>query len=253
VALVVDITAPGSPTGVITVVNAYLENKCKPACRRKQLAALMETLQENQNPIVLAGDFNTTGKDNSPMSVRGELIRLVKDYEFWIKQSINWFTPLSLPTYALMPFNFWRTYHDPTATHVPFSAVTRKPGSSATYESFVLRMEIPSIFVGCPRTMPRAGTLDDSNQRAWKGFVPTFAMPRDFGGVARLKLDWFFIKPLADTTNTKHQQYRLDPYYPRSMQDRNESVPDRLSGHAPMTVDLHIGDVPRPSWQNLPC
>jgi hypothetical protein len=121
-ALVADVSVPESPTGVVTLVDTHLENKCKPACRRKQMAALLETIQDVHNPLILAGDMNTTGKDGSPMSVRGELIRLVKDYEFWIKQSLNWFTPVSLPSYALMPFNFWRTYRDPTATHIPLFA-----------------------------------------------------------------------------------------------------------------------------------
>jgi endonuclease/exonuclease/phosphatase family metal-dependent hydrolase len=245
-AIIANISVPDSPTGAVTIVNAHLENKCKPSCRRKQIAALLEAIQNVQNPIVLTGDMNTTGATGSPISVRGELIRLVKDYEFWIKQAINWFTPLSLPTYALMPFKFWRTYRDPTATSVPIISSNPEAGLFRDLRKFRFADGNSFDFRGTPthNADGRGGTLANSNPRAWKGFVPTFAMPRDFGGVTRLKLDWFFVKPLAKTSAGKHRQYQLDPYFPRSMQDLNESVPDRLSDHAPMTVDLPLAGVP---------
>ena len=245
-ALVADISVPESPTGLVTVVDTHLENKCKPSCRRKQMAALLETIQDIHNPVILAGDMNTTGKDGSPISVRGELMRLVKDYQFWVKQALNWFTPVSLPTYALMPFNFWRTYRDPTATHVPLLGSNAEAAVFRDLRKFRFADGNSFDFRGLAthNADRRAGTLANSNQRAWKGFVPTFAMPRDFGGVARLKLDWFFVKPLANASTGKRKEYRLDPYFPRSLQDLNESVADRLSDHAPMTVDLPIPAVP---------
>jgi hypothetical protein len=169
-------------------------------------------------------------------------MRLVKDYQFWIRQAINWFTPLSLPTYAIMPFNFWRTYRDPTATHVPIVGSNPEATLFKDLRKFRFADGNSFDFRGLTtHTDKKTGTLANSNQRASKGFVPTFAMPRDFGGVARLKLDWFFVKPIASTTAAKHKQYLLDPYFPQSMQDLNESTPDRLSDHAPMTVDLHVG------------
>jgi endonuclease/exonuclease/phosphatase family metal-dependent hydrolase len=244
-ALVADVSVPESPTGVVTLVDTHLENKCKPACRRKQMAALLETLQDVRNPLILAGDMNTTGKDGSPMSVRGELIRLVKDYEFWVKQAVNWFTPVSLPSYALMPFNFWRTYRDPTATHIPLFGSNAEATIFRDMRKFRFADGNSFDFRGlASHTDHKGGTLANSNQRAWKGFVPTFAMPRDFGGIARLKLDWFLVKPLVSAPAGRQKQYRLDPYFPRSMQDLNESVADRLSDHAPMTVDLPLAPVP---------
>ena len=43
----------------------------------------------------------------------------------------------------------------------------------------------------------KGGTLANSNQRARKGFEPTFTLKRDFGGlVGNYKLDWILVKPL---------------------------------------------------------
>lgn len=245
-AIVAELVVPDSPTGSFTVVGTHLENKCKPACRRKQMNALLGTLQEIEGPLVIAGDMNTTGSDGSPMSVRGELMRLVKDYEFWIRQSINWFTPVSLPAYALMPLKFWRTYRDPTATHVPVLSGNQEAALFRDLRKFHFDDGDSFDFRGVRSHSleQRGGTLSDSNQRARKGFVPTFAMPRDFGGVVRLKLDWFFVRDLEEAPAGKHKEYRFDPYFPRSMQDLNESVADRLSDHAPITVDLAITSGP---------
>jgi hypothetical protein len=244
IAIVADISLPESPTGLVTLVDAHLENKCKPTCRRKQMAALLETIQNTPNPLVLAGDMNTTGKDGSPLSVRGELIRLLKDYEFWVKQAVNWFTPVSLPSYALVPFKFWRTYRDPTASHIPILGSNQEAALFRDVRKFRFVDGNSFDFRGiASHNDGKGGTLANSNQRAWKGFVPTFAMPRDFGGVVRLKLDWFFIKPLASVSAGKRKEYRFDPYFPRSMQDLNDSVPDGLSDHAPLTVDLPLAAV----------
>lgn len=241
-ALVADIDLPESPTGTATIVDTHLENKCKPSCRRKQMAALLEQLQDIRNPVILAGDMNTTGKDGSPTSVRAELMRLVKDYQFWVKQAVNWFTPMTLPTYAVMPFKFWRTYRDPTVAHIPILGSNPEAALFRDLRKFQFDDGNAFDFRGLPthNSARQSGTLANSNQRARKGFAPTFAMPRDFGGVVRLKLDWFFVKPLTAPSTGKHKEYQFDPYFPRSMQELNESIPDRLSDHAPMTVDLPI-------------
>ena len=254
-ALAADIRVPESPTGTVTIVNAHLENKCKPDCRRKQMQAIYEEIKNVNNPLVVAGDMNTTGKDGSPMSVKGELIRLVKDYQFWLKNAITWFTPVSLPTYALMPFKFWRTYRDPTVMHMPIFGTNAEAGLFGDVKKFKFEDGNGFDTRGLPThtASGRAGTFGDTNERAKKGFASTFAMPRDFGGVFKLKLDWFFVKPLeqpvseavpsasSSKAHAKNAPLHLfEPYFPVAMQSLNDSVDDRLSDHCPMTVDLPL-------------
>jgi hypothetical protein len=52
-------------------------------------------------------------------------------------------------------------------------------------------------FEGSPQRNKQGhgGTLSDSNERASKGFVPTFSMQRSIGGVFQYRLDWIFVKP----------------------------------------------------------
>jgi len=250
-ALAADIRVPESPTGTVTIVDTHLETKCKPECRRKQMQTLFEEIKNDQNPVILAGDMNTTGKDGSPMSVRGELMRLVKDYQFWVKNAITWFTPVSLPSYALMPFKFWRTYRDPTVMHIPILGSNAEAGLFADVKKF--KFADANMFdtrgLSTHTESGRSGTFGNSNERAKKGFASTFSMPRDFGGATRLKLDWFFVKPLekplASGPSQKSQpQHLFEPYFPVAMQTLNDSVDDGLSDHCPMTVDLRLAAMP---------
>jgi len=85
----------------------------------------------------------------------------------------------------------------------------------------------------------RAGTRANSNQRARKGFQSTFTLKRDFGGLAgRYKLDWFFVKPFILRPRGEGMSYAFAPHFPLTMRDLNNAVPDRVSDHAPITVDL---------------
>ena len=92
------------------------------------------------------------------------------------------------------------------------------------------------------RTLNGKGrTLANSNERAGKGFVPTYSFARDYGGVVgRFKLDWFFVKPFVQDPRLKNQNYFFAPHFPQTMRELNESVEDRISDHPPMTVDLSL-------------
>jgi endonuclease/exonuclease/phosphatase family metal-dependent hydrolase len=67
IALIVDLTVPDVPGGELTVVSVHLENKCPPGCRQTQITALLATLQGVHNPLVIAGDLNTSGGDATPL------------------------------------------------------------------------------------------------------------------------------------------------------------------------------------------
>jgi len=87
----------------------------------------------------------------------------------------------------------------------------------------------------------KSRTLSDSNQRASKGFVPTYAFARDYGGfVGRFKLDWIFVKPFIDDPRPRGQSNLFAPYYARTMRELNESTTERISDHPPITVDLPL-------------
>jgi len=242
-ALIADVEIPELPTGEATIVATHLENRCTPKCRRGQMDALLAYVKDERNPLVMAGDLNTTGKNNTPTSVRNEIMSRVTDYQFWIGQTVSYFHPLGIYKFALFPVHYLHGYNDPTAFHVPIFWDNRERSLFKTVEKFRFADERSFDFRGDPaRTLEQRGrTLADSNERATKGFVPTYAFARDYGGlVGRFKLDWFFVKPFIQNPRGSGQSDWFAPHFPITMRELNESVADRISDHPPMTVDLPL-------------
>ncbi|MFZ1049682.1 MAG: endonuclease/exonuclease/phosphatase family protein [Candidatus Sulfotelmatobacter sp.] len=242
-ALIADISVPELPTGRATIVATHLENKCPPECRRRQIQALLANVKSDTNPVVVAGDLNTTSRDNTPTSIRNEIMTRVTDYKFWIGQAVSHFNPLGIFQYMLYPVRYVHGYNDPTAFHLPILWDNREHPLFKTAEKFRFTDNHAFDFRGeRERTLPsKRRTLADSNQRGRKGFAPTYAFTRDFGGlVGRFKLDWIFVKPFIDDPRRVEQSYRFAPHFPVTMRDLNESVKDRISDHPPMTVDLPL-------------
>ncbi len=254
-ALVAEISVPDLPTGRATIVAMHLENKCPPECRRRQMQGLLADLKPDRNPMVIAGDLNTTSRDNTPTSIRNEIMMRVTDYKFWIGQAVSHFHPLGVFQYALVPVHYFHGYNDPTAFHLPILWENRERALFDTVAKFRSADDQAFDFRGeRERTLPPKGrTLADSNQRAGKGFSPTYAFTRDYGGlVGRFKLDWIFVKPFIEDPRRMEQSYQFAPHFPVTMRELNESVTDRISDHPPMTVDLPLTDPTKLIVENQP-
>jgi endonuclease/exonuclease/phosphatase family metal-dependent hydrolase len=242
-ALIARLAVPDLPTGEVTIVAAHLENKCAPACRRRQMQMLLADIQQDKNPVVLAGDLNTTSKTNTPTSVRDEIMGRVTDYQFWIGQTISYFHPLGMWKHALFPVRYFHAYNDPTAFHLPILWDNRERALFKTMERFRFSDGYTFDFRGeSERTLNGMNrTLSDSNQRARKGFVPTYAFARDYGGaVGRFKLDWIFVKPFIQDPRRRGQSNLFAPYFPVTMREMNGALEERISDHPPLTVDLPL-------------
>jgi len=233
IAIAADLKAPG---GVVTVVNAHLENKCPPACRRKQMQAILEGIRDDRNPVVLAGDMNTTGADASKLSLGYIAKSKLKDYRFWAGQAVRFGTPIP----SLFPLNYFKNYNDPTARDIKVLANNKEAAFFSDLEKFQFADQGQFDFRG-ERQYTVNGTskrLANSNQRGTKGFVYTFSLPRDFKGFyGRFKLDWFFVKPgYQDGARTR----RFAPAFARTMVSLNKAPLERISDHCPITVDLPV-------------
>ncbi|HWC19750.1 MAG TPA: hypothetical protein VG498_22245, partial [Terriglobales bacterium] len=86
----------------------------------------------------------------------------------------------------------------------------------------------------------RGGTLGNSNERANKGFVTTFALPRTLGAKGKFKLDWIFVKGYLKKDEDTPESYRFAPTFARTMNELNEAFEEPLSDHAPISVDLPL-------------
>ena len=223
--LIADIEVPESPTRVVTVVAPHLESRSAPECRRRQMEEVLQAIKDVRNPVILGGDLNTSGTDAAPMSIRHEIGRRVTKPAFWASEIIHWLTPLGISRPFLVPANYFKNYLDPTAPDIPVFAPNGERGLFQAVEKFRFSDGRRFDFRGGSR-------LASSNKRAVKGFRPTYAFQRDFGGVVgRFKLDWFFVKPAGAL---------FTPYHPMTLEELNTSVKGGISDHHPITVDLTL-------------
>ena len=241
IAIIADLKVKDAPGGVVTVANAHLENKCPPACRRKQMRAILEGIGSVRNPLILAGDMNTSGSDASTLSLAYLVKSKATDYRFWGRTAIMMSTPLP----SLFALNYYKNYTDPTVRDIKFVSDNKEAAFFGDIEKF--RFADHGRFdVRGNKDRTVNGTrkrFANSNQRNLKGFVPTFSLPRDFKGfVGRFKLDWFFIKPAVEDGKTAEN---LAPWYARTMVELNKAPVERISDHAPITVDLPLTAKPK--------
>jgi len=243
--LIVELVVPESPTGAVTVVAPHLETKCKPECRRKQMAEILGWIRAETNPVILAGDFNTSGSDSSPTSVSKVVTNRLKDPDKWATSAIKWST--GAPTFLLMPMNMMRNKNDPTGFDVPF--VSRKKEAKLFGDLNDFHFEDGNTFdfrgEAARSAESRGGTLSDSNQRATKGFRYTFALARTYGGlVGEYKLDWIFVKGYATDSSKPGGSYKFAPHFARTLQEVNNAPDHSLSDHFPITVDIPLTEPP---------
>ena len=250
--LIVELAVPESPTGAVTVVAPHLENKCKPGCRLKQALQILEWIKADHNPVILAGDLNTTGSDNAPVSVSKVVTDRLKDPDKWALQAVKWST--GAPTILLMPVNMMRNKNDPTGFDLP--VLSRKKEAKLFDESGKFHFEDGHVFdfrgEDARSADGRGGTLSDSNERAGKGFRYTFALAKTYGGlVGEYKLDWFFVKGLGTDPTKPGGKYQFAPHFARTLVELNNAPEDSLSDHFPMVVDIPLAEPP-PFGQKAP-
>ena len=250
--LIVELVVPESPTGAVTVVAPHLENKCKPGCRLKQALQILEWIKADHNPVILAGDLNTTASDNAPVSVSKVVTNRLKDPDKWALEAVKWST--GAPTILLMPINMMRNKNDPTGFDLP--VLSRKKEAKLFDESGKFHFEDGHVFdfrgEDTRSADGRGGTLSDSNERAGKGFRYTFALAKTYGGlVGEYKLDWFFVKGLGTDPRTPGGKYQFAPHFARTLVELNNAPEDSLSDHFPMVVDIPLAEPP-PFGQKAP-
>jgi len=239
--LIAELAVPESPTGRVTVVAPHLENKCKPGCRYTQAAQILEWIKGDHNPVILAGDLNTTGTDNAPVSVSKVLTDRIKDPDKWAIEAVKWST--GAPTVLLVPINMMRNKNDPTGFDVP--VVSRKKEAKLFDESSKFRFDDGFAFdfrgENARSAEGKGGTLSDSNERSGKGFRYTFALAKTYGGlVGEYKLDWFFVKGLATDPRKPGGHYQFAPHFARTLVELNNAPEESLSDHFPLVVDLPL-------------
>jgi endonuclease/exonuclease/phosphatase family metal-dependent hydrolase len=240
--LLADIAHPTIPGGKLTVVATHLEQKAKPAERVKQLEEVLAGIQSTNNPVILAGDMNTSGSDSTPTSFEREVKKRLGSSTFWATQGIKYATGVGLiydVTVGLVKMQ--RTKNDPTVKSIKF--VSENPEEKFFNVLKDFRFNDGGVFDyrGAKEFSTGASeeTLSDSNERGSKGFVSTLELNGKIS--VDLKLDWIFVKPIGLTDpDDRKQPYNFAPQFGRTLKTLNYSLKDRISDHNPMIVDLPL-------------
>jgi len=248
-AVVAELYVPEVEGKKVTVVNVHLESRCKPSCREDQMKEVLELLQPIANPVILAGDLNTSGNDATPTSFKRELKKRYKDPHFWGTQAIKRLTPVGLTLDAVrLGFGFAKIERDPTADSIPILAPRTEGELFDEIEDFRFRDGRAFDFRG-----DKSKTVDsmdkklaNSNERAAVGFKPTYQFERSLQStIGEFKLDWFFVKAYLTDPKAEDQSYKFAPHFPRTLDDVNSAIEDRISDHHPITIDLPFAEPPR--------
>ena len=245
--LLADIEDTSIPGGAVTIVATHLEGKSKPSERLKQLEELLSQIKDIDNPVIVAGDMNTSGSDSTPTSFQREVKKRLGSTSFWATQGIKYATGVGLIydiTVGLVKMQ--RTRNDPTVKSLKFVSENPEEKFFSTLKDFRFADGRAFDFRGSKNHSTGASgeTLSDSNERGSKGFVSTLELKGKFN--VDMKLDWIFVKPLQLTDpDDRDQPYTFAPQFGRTLKTLNQSLKDGISDHNPMIVDLPLKTAPQ--------
>jgi endonuclease/exonuclease/phosphatase family metal-dependent hydrolase len=247
--LYVDLDVPQAPEHRVTIASTHLENRTRPKTRRKQMQELLKEVHDLPNPVIIAGDMNTSGSDSTPTSVENMLYKRYGDVDFWTTKGVQWTTGVGLiytGAKAVRNIAGFEYRIDPTSANIPGASPNLERGFFSSLEKFRFGDGKTIDFRGVEmRTINEtAGTLANSNQRQSMGFTPTYISELIWGKVrvARFKLDWIFVKSNTGDPRDTDGSYAFAPHFPRTLLDLNNCLPEPISDHSPITVDLPFGE-----------
>ncbi len=242
--LLADIVDERLPSGRVTIAATHLENRTKSANRVRQLEELLALVKDTKNPLILAGDMNTSSEDLTPTSIRRELMKRYGNPSYWIKKGIQYALGFGVvEDVAMAGLTFGRKYADPTVKHIPFFSPNSAEKFFTRLEKFRFSDGGAFDFRGAPErsTNGRGNKLANSNERGQKGFITTYQVKRPIYIIGKYKLDWIFVKPAnLKKPDGANESYQFAPHFGRTLVAVNEVAEDRISDHRPMIVDLPL-------------
>jgi endonuclease/exonuclease/phosphatase family metal-dependent hydrolase len=146
--LFVDLDVPELPGKRLTIAATHLENRAKPKIRRQQMEELLNQVRESHDPVVIAGDLNTTGSDGTPTSVQNLLYKRYGSTDFWTTKGVQWATGVGMVYGAAKSARKLAGIQyrvDPTSANIPGLSANLERGLFTTLEKFRLRTARPSI------------------------------------------------------------------------------------------------------------
>ena len=248
-ALVADVSTPAGP---VTVASTHLENRGSPKCRRYELEELLNELKSVTNqPLVVAGDFNTTNEEARRPYFIHVLYWYIKN-QFELSTLIAnigtnvgmFFLDLPFPIPAPIPatvqlFNQAREWRNPAGIGSAERQFFRK-----VIEKFQFDDGAVIDTRGKQPLNPRGSTriLSNSNQTTPMGYKPTYCFQRNYKHLFCMKLDWILVKGNLSPATRASKKCKVcpdntwAPTNPRTLY--YSMLAGQVSDHAAITTDL---------------
>ena len=239
--LIVTLDVPDLREKRLTVAATHLESNASPEVRRKEMEELLASIRDIPNPVIIAGDLNTSGGNSTPTSIKKQIYQRLGSAEFWANTGAKYATGVGL-LYDVTKgsWNTAKNQDDPTARNIPFVGPNPEAELFSVLEDFRFRDGFAFDFRGNEdRTINGTqSTLANSNQRDSKGFATTYEFERAIGIVGKKKLDWMLVKAYLADPRDDNGPYRFAPHFARTLGSVNYALAARLSDHDPISVDL---------------
>jgi len=242
-ALLADIYLPDQYSP-ITIVATHFENRTIPKNRQLQLNYLLKNIYEIDHPVVLGGDFNTMCQDGSLTGIKKEIKKKLKDPNFLARSALSIAVPSAFIINSIVnATDIVRVHANPTVRSIPILAPNKEKEFFNILRDTKFSDGYYFDFRGVTGKTSSVWdkSLADSNERAIKGFQPTFIFDRPLL-LGKYKLDWLFVKAYLNAQNDKNGSYKLAPHYGRTLFDLNYIFEKPISDHTPITVDLPINE-----------
>ncbi len=241
----VDIEVPGLPEDTLTVLNIHLEIKAEPEDRAQQMREILDRIGMIENPVILAGDFNTSRYDMSPTSLPRVTSRLARDSNFWIDVGINLFSPAySIYNTGRIALNEVKDLHNPAAINLPVAFPNEALQLFTEIREYRFEDGGRFDFRGDRKRSinQRDAKLSNSNEKAFLGYRTNFSVERPIGPFGRNRLDWIFVK--SGFYTDEKDSYRLAPHFGETLSAFHEAMPKPLSDHRPNLIALPLENPP---------
>jgi len=236
----VDLHVPGLPQDTLSVVNVHLEIKTTPKGREKQMQEILTYIRGIQNPVIMAGDYNSASRDVSATSFLRHTKRTVTDPTTLLAAGL-FAADVTGAGQAQKVLNGYKNYRNPLAADIPVILPNR--GLFKSIEKFRFADGGAFDFRGDRERSARGigGKLSNSNQRhPRKGFTFTFSVPRPIGPIGKERLDWIFVKSFLKKPTDSNGPYRLAPHYGETLNLMNLALSKPISDHHPITAVLPL-------------
>ena len=239
----VDLHVPDLPLETLTIINVHLEIKATPQDRRNQVAEILSYIKDIKNPVVMAGDFNSSSTDVRSTS----LARFAKNTTTNPTNLLSaglFVANITGASQIRAVINGYKNLGDPLAWNIPVILPNKTRSLFTTIKKFRFDDGGAFDFRGDKsRSMHGIrGELSNSNQRAKKGFTFSYSLPRPIGVIGCERLDWIFVKSFLNSPEQRNGSYRMAPHFGETLGMINLSAKEAFSDHHPITTVLPLNE-----------